>query len=250
MAAFALPRLEGVDCRTRPFEDRNQLPLAPLELVFEDRAMSKGDGLRYGAPGENAVHICVDMQRMFAEDTEWRMPWLPRVLPNIVSISSAHPERTIFTRFIPARKPGDGTGMWRHYYERWGSMTIDQLGPEMIGLVPDLARFAPPAQVFDKNVYSPWTGSDFHDQLRAAGVDALIITGGETDVCVLATVVGAIDWGFRVILVTDALCSSADETHDSMMNIYMNRFGQQVECVNTETLLDSWPGSALARRVS
>jgi nicotinamidase-related amidase len=209
-------------------------------------AMPKSDGLRYGAPGENAVHICVDMQRMFAEDTEWKMPWLPRVLPNVVSIASAHPERTIFTRFIPARKPGQGTGMWRHYYERWGTMTIDQLGPEMIGLVPDLARFVPPARVFDKNVYSPWTGSDFHDQLRSAGVDAVIITGGETDVCVLGTVLGAIDWGFRVILVTDALCSSADETHDSMMNIYMNRFGQQVECVTTETLLDSWLGSARA----
>jgi hypothetical protein len=74
---------------------------------------------------------------MFAEGTEWKMPWLERVLPNILSITSAHPEKTIFTRFIPAHKPGQGVGMWRHYYERWGSMTIDQLGPEMIGLVPD-----------------------------------------------------------------------------------------------------------------
>ncbi|WP_346730806.1 isochorismatase family cysteine hydrolase [Bradyrhizobium sp. 62] len=125
-------------------------------------------------------------------------------------------------------------------------MTIDELGADMIGrLVQDLAQFVPPARIFDKHVYSPWTGSDFHEQLRAAHVDA-IITGGETDVCVLATVIGAVDWGFRVILVTDALCSSADETHDSMMNIYMNRFGQQVECVTTETLLGSWPGSARA----
>ena len=61
--------------------------------------------------------------------------------------------------------------------------------------------------------------------LRGAGVDTIIITGGETDVCVLATMLGAVDWGFRVILVTDALCSSADETHDAMMNVYMNRFG-------------------------
>jgi len=64
------------------------------------------------------VHLCVDMQRMFAESTEWKMPWLERVLPNIVSITSVHPERTIFTRFIPARKPGHGVGMWRHYYEK------------------------------------------------------------------------------------------------------------------------------------
>ena len=130
--------------------------------------------------------------------------------------------------------------MWGRYYERWGSMTIEQLGPEMVGLVPHLAAFVPPARTFDKHVYSPWTGSELHQHLRGAGIDTVIITGGETDVCVMATVLGAIDWGFRVILVQDALRSSADETHDAMMNIYMNRFGEQVETVTTETLLESW----------
>ena len=212
--------------------------------------MPKSDELRYGAPGETAVHLCVDMQRMFAEATDWKMSWLGRVLPNIVSITSARAARTIFTRFIPARKPGQGVGMWRHYYERWGSMTIDALGSEMIGLVPELAKFVPPARTFEKHVYSPWTGTDLHIQLRNEGVDTIIITGGETDVCVLSTMLGAIDWGFQVILVTDALCSSADETHDAMMNIYMNRFGEQVETVTTNTLLESCRGGARERKVS
>lgn len=202
--------------------------------------MPKSHKLRYDAPNETAVHICVDMQRMFAENTDWKMPWLSRVLPNVVAITAIQPERTVFTRFIPAQKPGQGAGMWRHYYERWGSMTIDRIGADMVELVSELARFVPPARTFDKAVYSPWTGSELHLQLRNAGIDTVIVTGGETDVCVLATVFGAIDWGFRVILVTDALCSSADETHDAMMNIYMNRFGEQVECVTTETLLRLW----------
>ena len=47
--------------------------------------------------------------------------------------------------------------------------------------------------------------------------------------------------GFRVILVTDALCSSADETHDAMMNIYMNRFGLQVETITTESCWTAGP---------
>src|SRR6185312_424041 len=153
--------------------------LAPLELGLEDRAMSKSDELRHGAPGATAVHLCVDMQRMFAEATEWKMPWLPRVLPNILAITSAHAERTVFSRFIPARTPGQGAGMWRHYYERWASMTIDQIGSDMIGLVPDLMKFVPPAKIFDKHVYSPWTGSTLHMQLRDAGIDTLAITGGE-----------------------------------------------------------------------
>jgi nicotinamidase-related amidase len=120
----------------------------------------------------------------------------------------------------------------------------------MIGLVSELAEFVPPARTFDKHVYSPWTGSDLHEQLRSAWIDTIVITGGETDVCVLSTLLGAIDWGFRVILITDALCSSADETHDAMMNVYTNRFGQQVETVTTQTLLESWPGGARGRMVS
>jgi len=212
--------------------------------------VSKNDQLRHGALGETAIHLCVDMQRMFAEATEWRMPWLERVLPNILSIASAHPEKTIFTRFIPAQKPGQGVGMWKHYYKRWSSMTIDELGPAMIDLVPDLASYVPPARTYDKHVYSPWTGSDLHHQLRSSGMDTVVITGGETDVCVLATMLGAIDWGFRTILAIDALCSSADETHDAMMNVYMNRFGEQVETVTTQTLLENWAGAAHSRAAS
>lgn len=202
--------------------------------------MAKRDALKYGPPGDSAVHICVDMQRMFAEQTEWAMPWFERVMPNIVSLVSLRPERTIFTRFIPAEEPGQGSGMWRHYYDRWASMTMVRLGRDMIDIVPALARYSPPARVVDKHVYSPWTGTDFHVQLRDAGIDTLILTGGETDVCVLSTLLGAIDWGFRVILVTDALCSSSDRTHDAMMEIYGNRFGEQVETVATALVLDSW----------
>ena len=96
----------------------------------------------------------------------------------------------------------------------------------------------------DKHHVDLALASELHQQLRGAGIDTVIITGGETDVCVMATVLGAIDWGFRVILVTDALCSSADETHDAMMNVYLNRVGEQVETVTTATLLQSWQGTS------
>ncbi|MBB6410659.1 nicotinamidase-related amidase [Mesorhizobium sangaii] len=71
-------------------------------------------------------------------------------------------------------------------------------------------------------------------------VDTLVITGGETDVCVLATVLGGIDFGYRVVLVTDALCSSSDATHDALLTVYHQRFAQQVETVEMEKVLSSW----------
>ena len=117
--------------------------------------------LRFGPIGPNALHICVDLQRLFAEETDWKTPWMQRVLPQVEAIVAAHAERTIFTRFIPARHVGDGHGTWRRYYERWESMTLDRLGDEMADLVPSLQAFVQPALVFDKPVYSPWIDPRF-----------------------------------------------------------------------------------------
>lgn len=115
-------------------------------------------------------------------------------------------------------------------------MTRTRLDPELIDLVPDLSRFVPPGSIEDKSVMSAWHGS-LHVRLQSAGVDALIVTGAETEVCVLATVMGAIDLGYRVIIVADAICSGADSTHDAMIEIYESRFGMQVETVTAADLM-------------
>ncbi|MGO4175585.1 cysteine hydrolase family protein [Bosea sp. TAF32] len=83
--------------------------------------------------------------------------------------------------------------------------------------------------VLDKRVYSPWTAA----LDRFVSEKHVSSSGGETDVCVLATVLGAIDRGLRVVLVTDALCSSADSTHDALMELYLNRFSEQIEASTT-----------------
>jgi hypothetical protein len=40
----------------------------------------------------NWRHICVDAQRMFIEDTPWRVPWLERVLQQLFEIGKHHAE--------------------------------------------------------------------------------------------------------------------------------------------------------------
>ena len=111
---------------------------------------------------------------------------------------------------------------------------------EKLQLIPELAALVPPAQILDKAVYSPWYNTPLHGRLRRERVASLIISGGETDVCVLSSVLGAIDRGYRVIIATDALCSSSDETHDALLMLYENRYQQQVEAVTTGTILDNW----------
>jgi nicotinamidase-related amidase len=198
--------------------------------------------LRDEAIGPNFVHLCVDMQRLFEPGTEWGLAWMPRVLPAIVRICEQAGRRTIFTRFIPARRPGEGQGIWRRYYERWASMTIERIGLDMVDLVPDLRRFVPPAMTIDKPVYSPWLGSTLHQGLQARHCTTLIVTGGETDMCVLSTVLGAADYGYRTIIVQDALCSASDEAHDAMLQLFNNRYGQQLETATAEEILERLPG--------
>ena len=197
-------------------------------------------GLRFGPLGSDAIHLCVDMQNMFARGTEWSTPWVERMLPNIVTLAHHHPDRLAFTRFIPLAQDCDGHGTWQRYYRRYQQMTRGALDPSLLELVPPLDRLAPPAPTFDKKVYSPWWTPNLNATLRAANISTLIISGGETEVCVLATVIGAIDLGYRVVIAEDALCSSANATHDAMLDIYHSRFGMQVETAKIAEIMESW----------
>ena len=186
------------------------------------------------------VHLCVDMQRMFAENTDWHVEALGDVLPAVEALTEPHAERTIFTRFIPPVTPEEASGSWQRYYEAWPNMLRGRLAPEMVDLVPSLQRFVPPAGVIDKAVYSPWWSGMLHQQLQSYGVDTLVITGGETEVCVLSTLMGAIDLGYHVVLPKDAVCSSAAETHAAMLSVYDSRFGIQLTACTTQDVLDQW----------
>lgn len=197
-------------------------------------------GLRHGPLDARCAHLCVDMQKLFDEGSAWETPWLQRVLPVVQRLAGAHPDRCIFTRFLPVAHPGEGRGTWRRYYQHWYGMTLEALPPDAIDLVEPLQRFVPPAVVIDKEVYSPWVDTSLDDMLRQRDVDSLIISGAETDVCVLAAVLGAVDRGYRVVVPVDAICSSSDVSHDALLALYSHRFRHQVETASTDEILAHW----------
>jgi nicotinamidase-related amidase len=124
------------------------------------------------------VHLCLDMQRIFARGGPWATPWMERVLPVVASIG-----KTKFSGFAE---------------------------PQLLS------------------------------HLQARDADGLVITGSETDVCVLGTVLGAVDVGYRVVIVRDAICSSSDQGHDALMEVYHSRFSEQIETANADEILDAW----------
>jgi nicotinamidase-related amidase len=186
---------------------------------------------------QNWRHLCIDMQRVFAEDTPWHVEWMDRVSPQITEVAGRFASATIFTRFLPPEHPDQLPGKWRDYYKKWWMMTGENLPPDLLDLIDPLKQLVPPARIFDKLTYSPWHDGRLHQQLLAERVTRLVISGGETDVCVLATVLGAIDHGYDVILLEDAVCGSADETHEASLTLLRNRFSVQLSVMTTEEFL-------------
>lgn len=188
----------------------------------------------------DAAHLCIDMQNIFARGGVWETPWMERVLPVISNICARYTERTVFTRFITPERPDDRRGQWRAYFTKWKRATRDNLAPDALDIVPELARYSPPALVVDKPAYSAFFGSRLGHLLVERHVGTVVVSGAETDVCVLATALGAVDLGFRVIIVEDALCSSSDTGHDALMTMYRTRFNEQIDLVSAGELFDLW----------
>jgi nicotinamidase-related amidase len=66
-------------------------------------------------------------------------------------------------------------------------------------------KLAPRARedVTVKNKGSAFNGTDFDAKLKAAGIDTLVVCGMQSEYCVDSAVRGAVERGYRVILVAD-----------------------------------------------
>ena len=188
----------------------------------------------------DAIHLCIDMQNIFARGGLWETPWMERVLPTIARIVDRYQARTMFSRFITPETPEDRTGQWQSYFRHWRQATRQHLPPSALDLVPALARYVPPLRVIDKPAYSAFSNPALASVLIDHEIGTVVITGAETDVCVLSTVLSAVDLGFRVVIVQDALCSSSDVGHDALMTMYRTRFHGQVDLVTAEELAEFW----------
>ncbi|MFW8641993.1 cysteine hydrolase family protein [Rhizobium beringeri] len=117
-------------------------------------------------------------------------------------------------------RPSEQRGYARHVAQllrKMGHHDPGSIGTRDGRSVPSLKALVPPGRIFDKMTYSPWTTGELLRVLTGEGIETLAISGGETDVCVLAAALGAIDLGYRVILLKDAVCSGADDTHDASL---------------------------------
>ena len=89
----------------------------------------------------------------------------------------------------------------------------------------------------EKRLYSSFVGTDFDAQLRARGIDTLVIIGFTTDCCVDCTARDAFHLNYDVFIVTDACASYEADLHYGALN------GLSKICAlltDTQSVLNAW----------
>lgn len=195
-------------------------------------------GFRFGPVGSSAIHVCVDMQSLFAHDSPWASGAIQAALPAAREICYRKPSATIFTKFLCPENPSALKGQWAKFYA--GCPAVTKLDPRLYDIVPELKGMVTDASIVSRYVFSGFHGSQLHELLRSRKADTLVFSGVETDVCVLATVLSAIDLGYRVVIAEEAVASSNVTGHRAAMTGILPRFDQQIEVVGVSELLDNW----------
>ena len=180
------------------------------------------------------------MQRLFAEPGDWFTPTLARITPAVVRLVAHEPARTLFTRFVTPRQAEQASGRWVDYYRRWPRVLLTEAGSAMLDLIQPLRGFAPPAAVADKSTYSVFNDGPAAGLLARADTDTLVFSGVETDICVLGSVLDAVDRGYRVVIASDAVTSSDLASHEATLVRICRRFDVQIELATTEEVLAAW----------
>jgi ureidoacrylate peracid hydrolase len=201
-------------------------------------------------PGRTALLI-VDMQRGFVDPGEaMEVPPARECVPvirGLVDLFRARRLPVVFTAFVyspevpllvgelhPEHKPAP-PGAPRGF----GLPSSSCLeGTPSAGVIDALAP-RPDEPVIQKRWYDAFAGSALDGALRARGVTSLVVTGTMTDVCVLATVIGAFNREYRVTVVEDGVATLWPEIQRATLDIVARAYAR---VVSSQAVIDTVSG--------
>ena len=91
-----------------------------------------------------------------------------------------------------------------------------------------------------KHWYDAFAGTPLDGALRARGVRSLVVTGTMTDICVLATVVGAFNREYRVTVVEDGVATLWPEIQQATLDIIRRAYGRVVPAKVVADAIAGW----------
>lgn len=86
------------------------------------------------------------------------------------------------------------------------------------GTVRELVEVLPETEEIDRTTMNAWEDEDFLNAIKATGKKKIIIAGLWTEVCVAFPVLDALNDGYEVYFVTDAIGGVTKETHETAVS--------------------------------
>jgi nicotinamidase-related amidase len=173
--------------------------------------------------------IVVDMQQVFADPpSPWAASDFYKALPQVERLVAAYRGRVVLTRYVAPMPP---TGAWIPYFEAYPSVLQPADDPIWNLVLPA----GDGVFVETRATFSKW------DEAMAARVgraQRVAVCGVATECCVLGTVLGAVDKGRFVRVITDACAGGAPDVHDQTLAILAG-FAPMVALVTTAAVLDA-----------
>jgi nicotinamidase-related amidase len=203
-------------------------------------------------PGHTAL-LVVDMQRGFLDPGEaMEVPPARETVPRIRALLDAFRARGLpvaFTEFVysptvpllvgalhPEHQPAP-PGAPRGF-GRPSSSCLE--GDTSTATVAELAP-GPDELVVRKHWYDSFAGTPLDGALRARGVTSLVVTGTMTDICVLATVVGAFNREYRITVVEDGVSTLWPEIQRATLDIVGRAYGRVASAKEIIDTVSGWP---------
>jgi len=202
-------------------------------------------------PGRTAL-VVVDMQRGFLDPAEaMEVPPARETVGTIQTLLALFRARrmpVVFTEFAysesapllvgrlhpehqPA-KPGAPRG-----FGLPSSSCLE--GTPSADTVPELAP-RPGELVVRKRGYDAFAGTPLDEALRARNVTSLVVAGTMTDICVLATVIGAFHREYRVTVVEDGVSTLWPEIQRATLDIIGRAYGRIATTKEISDQISSW----------
>lgn len=171
--------------------------------------------------------LVIDMQQVFADaPSPWASPDFYRALPQVARLVEAYRGRVILTRYVAPMPPTDA---WIPYFDLFPTVLKPDDDPIWDLKLPAGEGVA----VETRTTFSKW---DEGMARRIGQGTRIAVCGVATECCVLGTVLGAIDAGRFVRVVTDACAGGAPPAHEQTLAILAG-FPPMVSLITTDDLL-------------
>ena len=202
-------------------------------------------------PASTALHVD-DEQRGFVDAGEaLEVPAAREAIPRIralVDLFRAKGRPVIFTEFVYSEAAPLLVGALHPEHQRAVAGAPRGFGRPSSNCHEDdpsvntVAALAPRDDelVIRKRWYDAFAGTPLDGALRARGIDTLVVTGTMTDICVLATVIGAFNHEYRVSVVEDAVTTLWPEIQRATLDIIGRAYGRVTSTKEVADVVGGW----------